>query len=229
MASHRIYGLAGALKGAALAAVSTLCILGALLVRSGETPVVGASLVYYLASLKCPGEATEKFELFRCMSRDPHGTIGMAGLPPASGGMDTISTSFRKCLVLPSFVCWEQAFVAASGAVPRWFESFKKAFDSSMREIGKCQDVARSIYDFFRKIGGKPEFIGLRAKNWDYMTLDLPDGRNVAITQNGYHVVVRLGDRVYDAFTGPAGMETQLYMSSLRTPFGYLAEVIAKP
>lgn len=98
-----------------------------------------------------------------------------------------------------------------------------------MREIGKCQEVARSSFDFFKRIGGKPEFIAFKAKNWDFLTLDLPDGTNVTLTQNGYHVVVRLGTRIYDAFTGPAGMEAQAYMSRLHAPFGYAAEVVSQP
>jgi hypothetical protein len=98
-----------------------------------------------------------------------------------------------------------------------------------MRQIGKCQEVARSIFDFFSRINGKPEFVAFRARNWDYLTLDLPSGESVAITQNGYHVAVRLGGRIYDAFTGPAGMEAQVYMSRLQAPFGFASKVVAEP
>jgi hypothetical protein len=210
MIPRRIAGLADGLRIAVLGSVSALVLLGALLVRVGGSAAGEIPLLYKAVSLV-----------------EPRPVIALSG--PSSGGMDTISNSFRKCLALPTFVCWEQSFVAATGSVPKWFEVFKRAFDGSMREIGKCQEVARSISDFFKRIGGKPEFVAFKAKNWDYLTLDLPDGSNVAVTQNGYHVVVRLGARIYDAFTGPAGMEAQVYMSRLRAPFGYATEVVTQP
>jgi hypothetical protein len=95
-----------------------------------------------------------------------------------------------------------------------------------MRQAGKCQDVARAIAEFFRKIGGQPVFIELRAKQYNYMSLDLPDGTSPGITKSGYHIVVRLGDRIYDAFTGPGGMAASDYMSRLHARFGYTEKVL---
>jgi hypothetical protein len=60
------------------------------------------------------------------------------------------------------------------------------------------------------------------------MSLDLPDGTSPGITKNGYHVVVKLGDRIYDAFTGPAGMKAADYMANLHARHGYTEKVLTE-
>jgi hypothetical protein len=55
-----------------------------------------------------------------------------------------------------------------------------------------------------------------------------PDGTSPGITKNGYHVVVRLGDRIYDAFTGPAGMKAVEYMAKIQARFGYTEKTLTE-
>ena len=43
------------------------------------------------------------------------------------------------------------------------------------------------------------------------------------------HVVVRVGDRIYDAFTGPAGMTVADYMARLQARYGFDWSVVATP
>jgi hypothetical protein len=60
-----------------------------------------------------------------------------------TGGIDSISVQFRNCLASATFACWEQAFIASAGSVPKWFDAFKQAFDAGMRRTGKCQEGPR--------------------------------------------------------------------------------------
>jgi hypothetical protein len=61
------------------------------------------------------------------------------------------------------------------------------------------------------------------------MSFNLADGTSPPITRNGYHVVVRVGDRIYDAFTGPAGMTVAEYMARLQARYGFDWSVVATP
>ncbi len=62
-----------------------------------------------------------------------------------------------------------------------------------------------------------------------YITFDMQGGKAVSITRNSYHVVVRLGDVVYDAFTGPLGMKFDYYFSRLHSLESITWEVATQP
>jgi len=44
---------------------------------------------------------------------------------------------------------------------------------------------------------------------------ELEDGTVQQVSVNGFHVAVRCGDRIYDAFTGPTGMRVAEYLTHL--------------
>ncbi len=88
-----------------------------------------------------------------------------------------------------------------------------------------AKDVARG----FEFPGQKPQFVALRAKACDFMSFNLPDGTSPSVARNGYHVVVRVGDRICDAFTGPAGMTVADYMARLQARYGFDWSVVATP
>ena len=101
---------------------------------------------------------------------------------------------------------------------PAWLFAFKTAFGASKQVAGACQGVARSIHTAFTQLGGKPELVQLTTQDqrrYHYMVLKMPDGRDLNVSQNGYHVLVRMNDRAYDAYTGAAGMPWAEYLSRL--------------
>jgi len=55
---------------------------------------------------------------------------------------------------------------------------------------------------------------------------DVVDGN---LTRNGHHVVARVGDRIYDAFTGPAGMTLADCMARLQARYGFDWSIVATP
>jgi hypothetical protein len=128
------------------------------------------------------------------------------------------------------------AYELATGLkAPLWLTGFKAAFEASKQVPGACQTVARSIHGAFMQLGGKPEYIRLTTladetgKRAGYIVFRMADGRDLRVTERGVHVVVRMKDRVYDAFTGAGGLPWQEYISRLgaRTPI--LDEVVSAP
>ena len=100
------------------------------------------------------------------------------------------------------------------GRVPAWLRSYAAAFDAAKRSAGQCQKVAKAIHGGMTRLGAKPEYVSLRS-NWAYMGFKMPDGTEPTITRSGYHVIVRVEQMVYDAYTGPAGMRYADYMGRL--------------
>jgi hypothetical protein len=206
-----------------LRSVSLLLLLGGLL-SAGTLPLGKAPGIGVQWSVVAVERALDAYSQVHD-TPDYHFELAGAG---ATGGMDSISAQLRNCLAVPSFACWEQAFIASAGSIPKWFDAFRQAFDTGMRQPGKCQEVARAVSQFFKNIGGNPVFVELQAKQYNYMSLDLPDGTSPGITKNGYHVVVRLGDRIYDAFTGPAGMKAVEYLAKIQARFGYTEKTLTE-
>ncbi|PTL77110.1 hypothetical protein [Vitiosangium sp. GDMCC 1.1324] len=101
---------------------------------------------------------------------------------------------------------------------PSWLLALRTAFDVGKQEAGKCQGVARSIYTAFTQLRGKPELVELRtrsAQEVPYIMFKMVNGRDMNLSLNGYHLLVRMNDRAYDAYTGAAGMPWAEYLSRL--------------
>jgi len=104
-------------------------------------------------------------------------------------------------------------WVLATGKdAPTWLLATKTAFEASKQVAGTCQGVAQSVYMAFIRLGGKPEFVELTTEA-EYIVFQMPGGRDMRLTETGYHVLVRMNGRAYDAYTGAAGMPWAEYMS----------------
>src|SRR5690349_18681781 len=99
---------------------------------------------------------------------------------------------------------------------PAWLLNLQGAYSTANQVVGKCQQVARTIHTAFTELQQKPQYIAFKAKaDEEFIVFDLASGKSPSITKNGYHVAVRLGERIYDAFTGPLGMTWKEYLSRL--------------
>jgi hypothetical protein len=128
------------------------------------------------------------------------------------------------------------AYEIATGLkAPLWLTGFKAAFDASKQVPGVCQEVARSIHTVFTRLGGKPEYVRLTTvadetgNRAGFMVFKMTDGRDLRVTELGVHVVVRMKDRIYDAFTGAGGLSWQEYMSRLGARTSIMDEVVSTP
>ena len=101
---------------------------------------------------------------------------------------------------------------------PAWLLAARASFDASKQVAGACQGVAQSIHAAFTQLGGKPEFVELTTERWEsvgYIVFKLSNGKEASISHTGYHVLVRMQGRAYDAYTGAGGMPWAEYLSRL--------------
>lgn len=117
--------------------------------------------------------------------------------------------------------------VTTGKAAPSWLFALKTAFSASKQVAGACQGVARSIHTAFTQLGGKPEFVELTTRDdqkFRYIMFKMLDGRDLNVSKNSYHVLVRMNGRAYDAYTGAVGMPWAEYVSRL----GALSDITQK-
>ncbi len=107
------------------------------------------------------------------------------------------------------------------GDSPAWFFRFRDAFDASNRIAGPCLKVAADIAEGFRRLGQSPQTLrcttSIATGPAGRIGFDLGGGRWAQAATNGLHEAVLLSGRVYDAFTGPAGMALDEYKLHLQS------------
>jgi hypothetical protein len=113
---------------------------------------------------------------------------------------------------------------------PAWLQELQVAYSVTNQTAGKCQEVARTLHTAFTKLGQTPQYVAFKAnQGGDYMIFELANGKNASVSHTGYHVTVRLGDLIYDAYTGSVGMKLSDYVSRLHARLGVAWEVVPKP
>lgn len=127
------------------------------------------------------------------------------------------------------------AYEVATGLkAPLWLTGFKAAFDASNQAPGACQGVARTIHAVFTRLGGKPEYVELTAQIADKrayveIVFRLANGKDAHVAHTGFHVLVRMNGRAYDAYTGTAGLSWADYMSRLAALAPIAEKVVESP
>ncbi len=126
-----------------------------------------------------------------------------------------------------------RAYEVATGLkAPLWLTGFKAAFSASKQVAGACQEVARTIHSTFTRLGGNPEYVKLLTSDrerFPNMIFRLANGKDASVSLNGYHVVVRMNGRAYDAYTGASGLPWKDYMSRLAARAPILEQVAESP
>lgn len=122
--------------------------------------------------------------------------------------------------------------VATGKEVPAWLLAFRASFDASKQVAGACQNVAGNIHTAFSQLGGSPQFVQLTteagaARNYGFIVFKLANGSEVSLSHTGYHVLVRMQGRAYDAYTGAAGLPWAEYLSRLGARFP-IAEMVVE-
>ena len=113
---------------------------------------------------------------------------------------------------------------------PAWLTELQAAYGVANQAVGRCQEVARVIHTAFLKVGQTPQYIAFKNKgDAEFMVFQLTSGRTASVSHNKYHVAVRIGDSIYDAYTGPLGMKLNDYIARLHAQQGISWEVVANP
>jgi hypothetical protein len=115
-------------------------------------------------------------------------------------------------------------------AAPAWLMDLQVAYGVANQAAGKCQQVARIIHTAFSKLGQTPQYIAFKTRgDEEFMVFELANGKSAPVTRNAYHVAVKAGDLIYDAYTGPLGMKLSDYLSRLHARQGVDWEMVIQP
>jgi hypothetical protein len=108
---------------------------------------------------------------------------------------------------------------------PQWLLAFQAAFSTANQRAGPCIQVARDVFEGFKRFGAKPAYIEFVTKGTNrfdkVIAFELHEGEpssTIQISENALHYAVQVENRLYDAMTGPAGLTVAEYMKRLQTP-----------
>lgn len=106
---------------------------------------------------------------------------------------------------------------------PLWLRAFQNAFSTDNQRAGPCVEVAKAIFEGFRRLGAEPSFVRFTAHGSRFLGFEMRAGKpgsTIQVSELRTHVVVQVKDRLYDAFTGPAGLPVSEYVKRLVTEPG---------
>ncbi|RKG91447.1 RHS repeat-associated core domain-containing protein [Corallococcus terminator] len=149
------------------------------------------------------------------------------GLTDSTGSIpDSIRLKMLAALAAGDIDGAIAAYLAWKGVAdaPRWLTAFQGAFTTANQAAGRCYAAADAIFKGFQRLGQKPDLAILRpADGSGIIGIEKIPGvasSTVQIADNGEHVVVVIGQRVYDAFTGPQGQLVADYLKRIFTGSG---------
>ena len=171
------------------------------------------------------------FAIALCLLSTP---AGAGPVPPTQATAMAITESTRAKLL----VYLARGDVAGAIAMyeahtgqqaPEWLRNLQVAYSVASQLPGKCQDVARAIHQAFSQLGRAPEYVAFRAEKQSYMIFEFADGKQASVSRAGYHVAVRIGNMIHDAYTGPLGMKLEDYLSRLQAHSKISWEIVSAP
>lgn len=155
----------------------------------------------------------------------PHALLhpqDMEGVLPDSIRLRLLATLARGDI--PGAIALWQA-ETGSTAVPKVLQAFQSAFNIANRVAGPCSRVAKDIYEGFKFFGGQPEYVQLSSTGGPYLSWQ----SRILVSDNNLHSLVRYGGKLYDAFTGPAGMVEAEYLKHLHYGGDILLKTVSSP
>jgi hypothetical protein len=148
------------------------------------------------------------------------------GTPPLPGD-ESIRARLKACILLGDLTCVVDQYLLLKdiGQVPGWLVAFQNAFAAASRKAGECERVAKTIHEGLTRLGQRPEYLRFSVQGQvKVLGFDEFSQGNLTKTHQistlGYHVAVKLGDKVIDAYTGLAGLPVHEYMARLSTSPG---------
>jgi hypothetical protein len=120
-------------------------------------------------------------------------------------------------------------------SAPRWLLSFQAAFSTDNQRVGPCIKVAQSVYEGFKRLGTNPSYIRFTSQGTqrraNLIAFELRAGEpssTIQLSDNSTHYAVQVGERIYDAMTGPTGLLVTDYMQRLFSPGSISMHVVDK-
>ena len=149
---------------------------------------------------------------------------------------DTLRLEVLKSLargdIAGAIVMWE---LETGQAAPQWLLAMQSAFSVANQRAGPCIQVARSVFEGFKRLGAKPSYVRFitTGNEWQYnlISFDLRAGEPrsaIQISDKSLHFTVQVGERFYDAMTGPAGLTIAEYMKRLDLPGSISIQIVSQ-
>lgn len=95
--------------------------------------------------------------------------------------------------------------------VPPALAALQSAFSLTNRMAGPCARVAKDIYQGFKSLGGNPQYLRISSTQGTFLSWQ----NRTLMSDNNIHFLVEYEGKLYDAFTGPAGMPRIEYLKNL--------------
>ena len=96
-------------------------------------------------------------------------------------------------------------------SIPKILQDLQVAFQVTSRALNSCTHVARTIHAGFKHFGGTPEYVRISSSQGQYLSWQ----NRAIMSDNNFHIAVRHGEKIYDAFTGSGGMLEKHYLQSI--------------
>jgi hypothetical protein len=93
------------------------------------------------------------------------------------------------------------------------FTAMQQAFTAANQVGRRCEGVANTIAEGFRKLGQNPQLVKVFSDKGEILNWQ---GQQM-VSNNNFHVAVMNGGRIYDAYTGAAGMTWAEYQVAMQT------------
>jgi hypothetical protein len=168
--------------------------------------------------------------LLLCQGAQAHGGTLASHVPaltlssPPGPQDDTIRGRLKACVLMGDMKCIVDQYLLLknTGQMPGWLVSFQNAFSVANRRAGESEKVARAVHQGLRELAQEPVFIRFTVQGESRLLgFDVVENgvlvKNLQVSTTGYHVAVKLGDRVIDAYTGLVGLPLHEYMTRLTT------------
>lgn len=149
---------------------------------------------------------------------------------------DTLRTRMMAALargdLAGAISLWE---LETGQSAPTWLQAFQNAFSSANQKAGPCIQVAKSVFEGFKQLGNNPSYVRFTAagSRWgdEFIAFELRAGEprsSIQISINAVHYAVRVGDRIYNAMTGPTGLLVTDYMNRLHSPGSLSSQIVSQ-
>ena len=166
------------------------------------------------------GTATESVHLSETVS--PDGTVEVSS---STSGTDSVSGSFWAAIVRRDYqgalaimkLATDTGFTIANNVktgAAATSALLQKIYKDLPASAARCQDAALRASDVFLAAGRNPTILTVRDK-FNAPIFKLKDG--TIFSTKGFHQMVSVGGRMYDALTGPEGLPIQEYIALLRS------------
>jgi RHS repeat-associated protein len=176
-------------------------------------------------------------EVGRFISEDPIGFAGgdvnlsnyvlnnpISFVDPTGLAYDSVTRAYLTAIArgnIPEAVAIAQAAtVGHADKLARYINQLRTIMNRYPRSSMQCDTLSKKLVEFFNSTGGKvsvnsnPQIMNITDK---FGARYFFDSKGAKFAESGFHQAVRVGDRVFDAITGPNGMSYNQYISTLES------------